>query len=178
MAKIYIKRMCLTVLMASLVFFSLQTAHAAGKKRTELPRSGKTTAPLSIFYTVPPRNAVGDKVRIAVTVKALSDVKGLTLKLAPGEGLSMEGGTFMKNYGDQPRNTEFTETVAVTPSVDGILYLNIFASGTFNGRKMTRTGAVPVQVGANARKMLKKSGQAATDDKGQKIIIMPAEEKK
>ena len=105
-------------------------------------------------------------------------MNGLTLKLTAGEGLSMTTGEFIKNYGDQLRKAVISETVAVTPSTDGVLYLNIFLSGTFNGKQMTRAGAVPIKVGSATQKMLKKSGQAATDSKGQKIIIMPAEEKK
>jgi hypothetical protein len=43
---------------------------------------------------------------------------------------------------------------------------------------MTSAGAVPINTGTGTRKMLKKSGQATTDSKGQKIIVMPAEETK
>jgi len=41
---------------------------------------------------------------------------------------------------------------------------------------MVRSGAVPINVGVDVRKMLKKPGQVTTDSEGQKIIIMPAEE--
>ncbi len=180
MESIYIKWKRVVLIMLSLMLFSWQISYSAGAIhviKKELPRSGKTSAPISVSYSVPATNAINDKVKVIITVKPLSDVGGLTLKLTAGEGLAMPTEEFNKNYGDQLRNAVFSETVTVTPSTDGILYLNVFVSGTFNGKQMTRSGAVPIKVGAATQKMLKKSGQAATDSKGQKIIIMPAEEK-
>ena len=88
----------------------------------------------------------------------------------------MPGGEFVKTYGDRGRHTAVTETATVIPRTDGIVYLNVFASGTFNGKKMTSAGAVPINTGTTVRKMLKKSGTGTTDSRGRKLIIMPAEE--
>lgn len=181
MYKINVKRSSTILFMAGLLFMAVQIAYAGGSVRIinkELPRSGKTSAPLSISYSVPAVNAVNDKVQVVITIKPVPDVAGLTLKISAGEGLSLPDGDTQKNYGDQLRNTMITETVVVTPSTDGVLYLNVFVTGRFNGKQMTRAGAVPIKVGLDNKKMLKKSGPSTTDAKGQKITIMPAEEKK
>ena len=175
------KRKYIALLAVVLMLLAWQTAYSANAVRIihqELSRSGKSRAPISISYAVPAKAAIGDAVQVTVTMKVLSDATDFDLKLTAGEGLEMPSGAFMKSYGDQPRNASMSETVTVVPNTDGIVYLNVFATGTFKGRKMTTAGAVPVNTGTAARKMLKKSGQATTDSNGQKIIIMPAEEKK
>lgn len=169
------------LLMASLLLFSWQNTYSADAVRIlhkELSNSGKPTAPISISYTVPAKVAIGDNVEVTVTIKALSDVNDFSLKLIAGEGLEMPSGEYLKSYGNQPRNSSFSETVTVSPNTEGILYLNVFATGTFNGKKMTHAGAVPINTGTATQKMLKKSGKVTTDSKGQKIIIMPVEETK
>jgi hypothetical protein len=176
-----IKKVSIALLAVMLMLLSGQTIFAADAVlmlHKELPRSGKTTAPISISYSVPAHVAVGDAVQVTVTIKALSDVADFNVKLNAGDGLEMSSGEYLKNYGNQVRNSEFSETVTVIPNTEGILYLNVFATGTFNGKKMTSAGAVPVNTGTAPRKMLKKSGHTTTDSKGQKLIIMPVEEAK
>lgn len=169
------------LLLASFLFFSGQNAYSADSVRIihkELPRSGKSTAPISISYAVPAKVAIGDHVLVTVTIKALSDVNDFSLKLTTGERLEMVSGEYLKNYGNQARNSSFSEVVTVIPNTEGILYINVFATGTFHGRKMTQAGAIPIKTGTATQKMLKKSGKIETDSKGQKIIIGPAEETK
>lgn len=176
-----IKKKYIVLLAVILTLLSWQNAYSADAVRIlhkELPRSGKPTAPISISYSVLANVAIGDNVQVTVTIKALSDVNDFNLKLTTGEGLEMPSGEYLKNYGNQVRNSAFSETVTVIPNTEGILYLNVFATGTFNGKKMTNAGAVPIKTGTATRKMLKKLGQATTDSKGQKIIIMPAVETK
>jgi len=176
-----IKKQYITLVALILMLLSWQNAYSADVVRIlhkELSRSGKSTAPIAISYAVPAKTSIGENVQVTVTIKALSDVNEMTLRMTSGDGLIMPSGEYQKNYGKQVRNTAFSETVTVIPNAEGILYLNVFATGTFNGKKMTNAGAVPINTGTVTRKMLKKSGQATTDSKGQKIIIMPAEETK
>jgi hypothetical protein len=181
MQKIYVRELRTILMMVSLILLSWQIAYATESSqiiKKELPRSGKATAPISVSYSVPANVAIGDNVHITVTVKALSDVDNLSLKLIAGENLQMPSGELLKTYGNQLRNSAFSETVTVIPNTEGILYLNVFATGIFNGKKMTSAGAVPINTGTGTRKMLKKSGQIKTDSRGQKVIVMPAEEVK
>lgn len=144
----------------------------------ETPLYGKPTAPVSISYTVPGMADVGQSVTVTVNFKILSDADNVNLKLTTDKGLEFTSGETEVDYGNQPANSTFSETVTVVPRTDGILYLNVFVTGTFGGKTMVRTGAVPVNAGTNIRNMMKKSGEITTDSTGKKIIIMPAEEKK
>ena len=144
----------------------------------EIPPSGKPVAPVTISYTVPEKAGVGESITVTVSFKLLSDAEKVTLKLTPDKGMEITSGKTDVDYGEQLANSAFSESVTIVPHTEGVLYLNVFVTGTFGGRKMVRTGAVPVYVGTDIRKMMKNSGKTVTDSTGKKIIIMPAEEKK
>lgn len=175
-----IKGLCI-IFAATILIFSGGIACSETSSKIiskELPLSGKPTAPISISYTVPAKAAIGENVTVTVKFKTLSNAGGLKLKLSAGKGLELTSGKYEVDYGSQPMNSTFSETVTVVPQTEGILYLNVFVTGTFGGNAMVRTGAVPINVGSARRKMLKKPGQVTTGPKGQKIIIMPAQEEK
>jgi len=170
---------CIT-LVVSLIFLWLIACSDKSAKviSSEVSQSGKPTAPISISYTVPEKTTVGENVTVIVEFRTLSDAEGLRIEFTAGEGLKLTSGRYKVDYGIRPGNSTFSETVTVVPQTEGILYLNVFVTGIFGGNTMVRTGAVPVNVGATTHKMLKKPGNVTTDSKGQKIMILPAEEKK
>ena len=170
---------CIT-LVVSLIFLWLIACSDKSAKviSSEVSQSGKPTAPISISYTVPEKTTVGENVTVIVEFRTLSDAEGLRIEFTAGEGLKLTSGRYKVDYGIRPGNSTFSETVTVVPQTEGILYLNVFVTGIFGGNTMVRTGAVPVNVGATTHKMLKKPGNVTTDSKGQKIIILPAEEEK
>jgi len=138
--------------------------------------SGKPTAPIEISYTAPVSAAIGSSVNVVVTIKALSDVADFGLKVTADEGLLLNAGELVKNYGAQKRDAVFSETLTATPNAEGYLYLNVFASGSFQGKTMVRVGAVPISVGTSPEKKLKKSGTIEKDSSGQNVVVMPADE--
>ena len=140
--------------------------------------SGKPTAPIEVAYTVPESAAIGASVSVVVTIRPLSDVTDLNLKITAGEGLSLSAGDFVRNYGMRARDAVLSETVTAVPNAQGILYLNVFASGAFKGKTMSSASAVPISVGISPERMLKKSGRTEHDASGRPIIVMPAEERK
>lgn len=172
--------MILLVLVFS--FVSGQSAFAGGvpckKAGTPPSRLGKSTIPVIISYTVPETNQAGTYINVTINLKTLVDVNNFTLEIIADEGLALSpAGAYTVDYGDCLKNKTFSETVTVVPSAQGRLYLNVFISGVFNGKKMVDTLSVPINVGSVMQKTMKMSGQAAQDAKGKKIIIMPAEEK-
>lgn len=140
--------------------------------------SGKPMAPIEVAYTVPESAAIGASVSVVVTIRPLSDVTDLNLQITAGEGLSLSAGDFVRHYGAQTRDTVLSETVTAVPNTQGILYLNVFASGAFKGKTMSSASAVPISVGLSPERMLKKSGKTEHDASGRPIIVMPAEERK
>jgi hypothetical protein len=174
-----LKRYRLLLSLAGFIVISWQMAFMvdpAFSKKASF--KGKASAPVSISYTVPAQNDLGESIPVTITIKTLSDVSGLKLELKTEEGLSLfQSGAYEKSYGSRLRNDVVTETVTIVPSREGRLYFNVFVSGTFNEKNMVQAISIPVTVGTTNTKTTLKSGQVTTDGKGQKIIIMPAEEK-
>ncbi len=139
-------------------------------------QKGKVAAPISISYTVPSEAAVGKKITVKVEFTTLSDVDELRLELTAGESLDLISGNTEAEYGNQPSNSTFSESITVMPITEGILYLNVFVSGIFEGKTMVRSGAVPINTGSDKSKMLKTPGFTTTDSEGQKVIIMEPKE--
>ena len=138
--------------------------------------SGKPTAPIDISYAVPESVAIGASVNVVVTISVRSDVTDLGVKITAGEGLSLSGGLLVKSYGTQNSDAVLSETITVTPNARGILYLNVFTSGVFQGKSMIHASAIPVSVGTSPERMLKKSGTVQRDSSGRNIVILPAQE--
>ncbi len=154
-----------------------ESPKAAGKGH---PKPHKPAAPISISFSAPERVKVNEDVVIVVNLKTLSSARGLKIKFTTDAGLEMKtgvGGVYEAGYDSAPKDTTFTETVVVVPRSEGMLYLNVFAAGTFGNRKMGHVASIPLMVGLNPLKTMKKPGQSSTDEKGRKLIIMPAEEK-
>lgn len=167
--------------MACLIVLSWQCAFAGesgltiGKKAFS---KGKPSAPVAISYSIPEKNSIGDSIPVSITIQILSDVDNLTLEVIAEEGLRLPSpGPYEWSYGSRPRNATVSETVIVIPSQKGRQYLNIFVAGVFNGKQMGHSLSIPMNVGTTGEKTLKKSNWVTTDSKGQKIVIMPAEEK-
>ena len=167
-----------SVLIGCLLFSWTGCSKTTGQTtRGEVPESNKPSAPISISYTVPAKASVGEAVEVTIEFSTRSYAEELTLTLTGGNGLELVPEEFEINYGSQPLNSAFSETISVTPLSEGILYLNVFVAGTFNGNRMVRTGAVPIEVGdGNNSKMLKSPGRITYDAEGRKIIQMPAQE--
>ncbi len=144
------------------------------------PEPHKPTAPISISFSAPERLKIDENATVVVNIKTLSSASGLNIKFTTDAGLEMKTGmhgVYEVEYASAPKDRTFTETVVVVPRSEGIIYLNVFATGTFGSRKMGHVASIPLRVGLNPLKMMKKSGQPSTDEKGQKIIILPAEER-
>lgn len=170
---------CVAALIGGLivVIFPLSSSFAVEETiHKVIAPSGKRSAPIEIAYTAPESASIGESVGVVVTSTTLADVTDLGLSLTAGEGLSLSTGSFERSYGAQSRGAAFSETLTVTPSTNGLLYLNVFAYASSNGRKLVNASAVPISVGAFPEKMLKRSGASELDASGRSIIIMPAEE--
>lgn len=176
-----LRRFCNTAVLAgvAIVLIASCTENTGAIKTGDMGQPGKPAAPVSISYAVLEKVVVGERVEITITVTALSRARSLTVKLTAGEGLNLTGGEFEAEYAELDAGESVSETVTVVPSIEGVLYLNVFVTGGFGPSTMGRIGAVPINVGESeaGRKGLKSPGTPAIDDKGEKIIIMPAEER-
>ncbi len=142
----------------------------------EVPASHKISAPVAIAYSVPKKVALGEDLRVTVTLTANANVENLTLTVSAGEGVVLPGGRYDVNFGAQQSGNTVTEEILISSSREGRLYLNLLVSGSFSGREMARAGAVPVQVGDGVSQMLKTTGTPAVDSDGKRLTVSPAQE--
>ncbi len=136
---------------------------------------GKTAAPISISYELASKADIGRETPVTIICKTLSDVDDLKLWITAGKGIDIVQ-DIEAEYGVQSASFDFSEEVRVIPKQEGILYLNVFVSGTFGNSKMVRSSAVPINVGNIPQNQLKTSGKIKTESTGRKIISMPAGE--
>ncbi len=138
---------------------------------------GKVVAPITISSNpITEIVEIGNQIAITIHCNVHSAVDDLKLTIKPSQGLEMSPATIQQEYGSQPINFTLNETVNVIPQKNGRLYLNIFISGLFEGRKMIRTRTVSIQVGNKHQEKNRSLGKTKTTPNGQKIISMPAEE--
>jgi len=142
--------------------------------------AAKTTSPISITFNAPDKNDAGKDISISITINVPSGTKELSLKVTPETGLEVKTPSDgIAVYGDKPEGGTVTETVVVTASMEGRLYLDAFASGVVNGKKSTNIVSIPLNVGEGKQKpMMLKQGRDVTDSEGNKLTILPAEEPK
>jgi len=162
-----------------LLIFSSASTCSGKSNQPEAGKSdlaGKQLAPLSLSYETLSRADIGEKISIAITCQTLADVEALEIRVKPVKGLELIAEPFEVQYGNQAVNFVFTEMVEVIAQEEGVLYLNVFVSGVFDNNKMVRSTAIPVNVGNNPKKLLKRSGKLKTTVSGQRIISLPATE--
>ncbi|MCZ6688229.1 MAG: hypothetical protein O7H41_01295 [Planctomycetota bacterium] len=133
--------------------------------------SGKPTAPVNITYTVPDKADVGKAIDAVVSFKVLQAVENLKLTLTEGKGLRIVSERTTFDYGARAAGASFSETISVRPEEEGILYLNVFVTGGYRGKVMTRTGAVPIKTGNKGT--LDAPGRLTRDSEGRRLIEMP-----
>ncbi|MFA6034609.1 MAG: hypothetical protein WC889_17050 [Myxococcota bacterium] len=140
--------------------------------------AAKTASPISVTYSAPDKISVGKEIQISIVIKAPSGTKQLSLKLSPEEGLAIKtpaGGVV--NFGDQPDGASLTQTVTVTASKEGRLFLNVLASGVVSGKETSDAISVPLDIG-DVKQPVMKQGKEVTDSAGRKLSVMPAGEPK
>lgn len=159
------------LLLISLLVASLGCTDNGREVRSDRAKMGKPSAPIDISYTVPGDVGVGTSAEVVVTFRLRSPADGLELVFEEGRGLRIDSEETTFIYGPREDGTSISEKVTVTPEVEGVVYLNVFVSGTFDGRAMTRTGAVPV--GSGERRLDRPVGVVRTGADGEKILEIP-----
>lgn len=169
------------------VLAAMTLAAACGKAEVEAPVVtftpdndivGKPSGPIAVSYRIIGKPVVGQPVAIElkfdsslgdrpvnvayrindITAMRLADSQPATLTIAPAED----------NAGNSQR-------VTIIPLREGRLYLNVSMSVDTGEGSMGTVTAIPIQVG-NAPRAVQENGTAATDENGNAIRTLPAEE--
>ncbi|NOY65055.1 MAG: hypothetical protein GXO97_06650, partial [Nitrospirae bacterium] len=138
--------------------------------------SPKPGVPISISYMVQNTVVPGEESTISITINVSADIDELTLRLRPSAGLVITSDEKEMHLGSLKRKSIKRKTITVTMQKEGNYYINLIVTGWINGKKVAKTMAIPILT-ENAPKKLKKSrGTVTTDSRGERMIILPAEE--
>ena len=172
---------------AVFVLVTMTLAAACGKAEVEAPVVtftpdsdvvGKPSGPIAVAYRIIGKPVVGQPVAIELVfdsslgdqplavVYRINDATGMrladsqpsTLTIAPAED---DAGS--------------SQRVTVIPMREGRLYLNVSASVETGEGSMGTVTAIPIQVG-DAPRLISENGTAGTDENGNAIRALPAEE--
>jgi len=137
----------------------------------------KTTSPISISYRIPAKITVGESILVTITCLIQESADDLVLTLKADTGLEITQAAVQTRYGSRPAKASLSKTVALTAKKEGLHYLNVFVSGLFSGQRMVRAGALSVVTsGYDPKEALEDASPVTTDQQGQPLITMPAQE--
>ena len=162
-------------------------AAACGKAEVEAPAVtftpdkgivGKPSGPISVAYRIIGKPVVGQPV--AIELKFDSSLGDGPVDVV----YRINDATAMRLADSQPSALTITaaaddegssQRVTVIPMREGRLYLNVSASVDTDKGSMGTVTAIPIQVG-NAPRAITENGTARTDENGNAIRALPAEE--
>jgi hypothetical protein len=141
------------------------------------PVASKPAAPIHIEATEALTDGAGRTTEVEISFTLLRDAGDVALQITPDDGMTISGATASFAYGAGEKGDVFSETVTVRPDSEGVFYLKVLASGTFDGRRMARAAAIPVRTHPEARRDLEPEGRIHMGDDGMRILERPLEEK-
>ena len=155
-----------------------RTVHSKPKSAAEARTSpGKPSAPINLDYEIMGTPVVGLPLSINLKISSaldrpirvnyrINDTTSLRFSDVQSETVSV------LPIGDE---TFSTEQVTVIPQREGRLFLNVSAEIDTELGRMAKVMAIPIQVGA-VRATPKVNGELTTDEEGEALISMPAQE--
>ncbi|WP_223670697.1 hypothetical protein [Kangiella shandongensis] len=161
-----------TILLATtFAFFSSQTI-AKSAIEQEYKSPGKPSAKVEMDYSVSKeRVAVGETVDINITFKG--ETVPSQAKLKTSKQLVLHGNSQLSM---QKASSGSSHRFSVTPMTEGIHLITVVAEDAQQSHK--KPFAIRIIAGDKpVESYLKKNGTLTTDERGEKIISMPAEER-
>ncbi|NOY84735.1 MAG: hypothetical protein GXO96_07940 [Nitrospirae bacterium] len=136
----------------------------------------KTTAPVTIEYTVPKTVQTGDTVSTVIYFIAQTDLEVLKISLEPYRGLkllSKKKETFFFDLKKGERRDLEIEIQLTDPEIG---YLSVFATTETMRSTSTKSIAIPYgAAGVLTREKLKSSNSAFKRSEGEALILMPGD---
>lgn len=138
--------------------------------------AGKPAAPIRIDATEALTDGAGESTEVEVSFTLLRDAEDVALQVTPDEGMTIAGETSLV-YGAGERGDRYSETIMVRPETEGVFYVKVLASGTFEGTRMARAAAIPVRTSPDAKRDLTPEGRMVEGADGTPILERPLEKK-
>lgn len=148
------------------------------KKSSEIihnKNQGKPSAPISLEYSFEGKPTLGQPLNVLVKLKGsqLKDPVKASLKYSPS--LIAHNPTAKISF--KSSSPKESEVVTITPTENGIYFININASTVVNGQTMYKAFTIPVEVGSvNWKEYNKPEGILKNDSQGGKVISLPTAE--
>ena len=138
---------------------------------------GKPGAPVDMQFQMAKSPAVGEILEVAVQLVNKIPVGRMTVKYTLPAELESTDAEHLVIFDQLETGSSSAITINLVPQAEGVFYVNLFVSMESEGSVQSRSFAIPVNVGdVEPEKHLKKSpGKVSTDEKGRRIISMPAE---
>ena len=132
-----------------------------------------SVVPVDVKYRLLDTPAVGQPLRIELTLVSPLATGGLGYTLEPEAGLSVDSTSLRRSYAGKPARTPETSIVSITPQTEGRFYLRVLANVDAGGDSMTRVVTIPIQIGQGTRET-ETLGEIKTDAEGNPVVSLPA----
>jgi len=135
---------------------------------------GKPSAPITLEYSFEGKPTLGQRLNVHVKLKGAQKEESVSASLKYSPSLVADTPNNKLSFKPSAPNTEI---VTITPTENGIYFININASTVVNGKTMYKSFAIPVEVGdADWAEHNKPEGTLLNDSKDGKVISLPAAE--
>ena len=164
------------------LFLSQQGSFAADyplKKHSSMSMEqypGKPHAPITLTHLLKKNLALGELVKLNLSLTNTTDVDNMQVKLRLSEGLSSVDIQPEYNFGIMSKKNKSSILLTLSSNSAGLFYVYITSSIVNAGQVQSRSFTVPVNIGnVKAKNYLKQpAGIISTDSTGARIISMPA----
>ena len=145
----------------------------AAERIVESP--GKPTPPIGIRYELLGRPQVGQPLSIRITTRSSAVANAVATQVQGDEGLHVSEASANFAVATMSVDEPVVNTLSVTPLREGIHYLSVVVQGEIDGVVQADTVRIPIRIG-DAQPVRKPVGTPATDETGEAIISLPADQ--
>lgn len=135
---------------------------------------GKPQAPVDISHAIDGEPRAGETLSIDVMFSPRVDVQHLQVSFSAKPEVGLLDNHADIDFAARGAGEVVTQRLSITPSANGLHYVNVIARVATGDSERARSYAIPVQVGSVAA--LSEPTHLKIDGSGQKIIVLPAEE--
>lgn len=137
---------------------------------------GKTSAPIDVDYEILGKPAVGQPLEIRITTRSNVAVNALTTQVRGDEGLFVSAANASFGLAQMRFDEPVARTLTITPLREGSHRLSVLVQGEIGGVVQSNHVSIPIQVGETQPEPKTTMGTITTDEAGEAIISLPAEQ--
>ncbi len=139
---------------------------------------GKPRGPITVAYRIIGKPVVGRPVAIELRIASSLGSQPMKVEYRTNDTTAMrlaESEPRVLTISPTAGDSDAAQQVTVIPMREGRLYLNVSVSVETENGSMSTVTAIPIQVG-EAPRTIQENGTAATDENGEAIRSLPADE--